>query len=140
VAIAKARRDAFSQRIRVGDWPHPHGYRNWDICGMAELIDVPAERRAIAEFAAALPESTRWKPALTAAANGDHARAAKVFDEVGSPTLAARAHALAAFQDQDGRSQDAARHLDLALGFFATVGAKRLADVTAARARKVTAP
>jgi len=63
-----------------------------------------------------------------------------VFDEVGSPTLAARAHAVAAFQDQDGRSLDAARHLDLALGFFATVGAKRLADVTATRARRVTAP
>ena len=137
VALAKARRAALTNRVRVPPWPQQHRYRNWDICAMAELIEIPPERQAIGAYAETLPDATMWKRALMAAAETDYAAAARIFDEIGSAPLAARAHALAAAHLAKRNEPDgAAGHLQHALTFFTAVGATRHAELAVKRVRE----
>ena len=129
VALARSVRAVLGSRIRVPPWPSAHSYRNWDICSMAELVDIPSERQAVARYAATLPDATSWKSALAAAGRGEFGQAADRFEQIGSMPLAARAHASeAATLQARGDSAMAASHRNMARAFFEAVGATRYAE------------
>jgi tetratricopeptide (TPR) repeat protein len=106
-----------------------NGFQKSAMFAAAELIAVPSQHKKLASLANGLPEGNRWKRAVNTIAAGRYADAAMLFDGMGSRSLAARAHVLAASQaTQDGHTSEAAWHADQAATFYREVGASLYAE------------
>jgi class 3 adenylate cyclase/tetratricopeptide (TPR) repeat protein len=99
----------------------------WGAWCLPELVSVAGEER-LAELKRVLARATphtRWYDAVSAAIDGDHARAADLYAAMGSKPDEAFAHLRAAEQSvtagNDVRAQD---HLARCLAFFSRVGAQ----------------
>ncbi len=120
--------------------------RHWENAGgladesatVAELGAFPGLEATIGAAAALLPESSRWKSALMAVADGRYAEAATIFHEIGSAPLAAMAHVRAAEHASElGRAQEAKRHALQALTFYQAVGAQAYATRASAAVQSI---
>ena len=86
------------------------------------LLSLGRERELLPVLAAQNP--SRWVDAAAAVATGDFAAAAEVFAAIGSRVEEANARLRAAEQlVAEGRRPEAEAHLDVALAFYASVGA-----------------
>jgi class 3 adenylate cyclase len=98
--------------------------RTIELCEIASTLATAARHEEIREAALLLPEACRWRDALLAVADERYARAAELYEEIGSRPLAAEAHLLAARRAaEDGRSTEAQHHAEAVMAFATQTGA-----------------
>lgn len=108
------------------------GFKEAAMFAAVELIAIPSTHEPLKNLARRLPDDNHWKRAVNTISTGRYADAANIFEEMGSQSLAARAHTLAS--DHANRNRDpeeAKRHAEQALAFYRKVAASRYADHTA---------
>jgi hypothetical protein len=90
-----------------------------DLQALAELAIISDQHPALGPASALLPDTSRWKPALSEIAEHRYEDAARLHQEIGGQPLAAQAHLLAARQGaQDGRHAAANHHAEQALALL----------------------
>jgi tetratricopeptide (TPR) repeat protein len=101
------------------------------LAALAPILDDPGE---LAGVAALLPAATRWRSALMATAEGRHADAARLYDDIGTRPLETMAHLLAARAGGAVGTHHAVRAMELSRSMGATAWVLEAERLAAARA------